>query len=150
MANSLDGPIHILHIEDNPGDIRLTKEAFRSTAYETEIRSHSNGADALGDLTERASADDPSLPDLVLLDLGLPGESGHGVLERIRSDPQLEQLPVIVLSSSSNDEDISRSYRANANAYLTKPDCPDDFESLVDSIEQFWFEQVQQPPVGGR
>lgn len=137
--------IEIFHIEDNPGDIRLTEEAFKSSAYETEIRPFTNGSDAVERLTERTADESTPLPDLVLLDLSLAGQDGYSVLESIRADPELEHLPVIILSSSTAREDVHRSYRANANAYLTKPSDPGDFESLVDSIETFWFEEALRP-----
>lgn len=145
-TRNLRDPVEIFYVEDNPGDIRLTAEAFKSTERETEICPVTNGDDAIERLAKRAADDDASLPDVVLLDLNLPGKDGHAVLKAIRSDPRLEHLPVIILSSSTAPEDIHRSYQENANAYLTKPSDPDDFEDLVDSIEVFWFDTVEHPP----
>lgn len=142
---NLEDPIEILLVEDNPGDIRLTQEAFKSSSHETRIHPITNGDEAVEWLTGQAASEPGSLPDLVLLDLNLPGQDGHTVLETIRNTPRLEHLPVIILSSSKAGEDINRSYEDNANAYLTKPSDPRDFESVVAAIEGFWFENVVHP-----
>lgn len=142
-----DAPIEILLVEDNPGDIRLIEEAFKSSERETILQTVTNGSDAIEWLTQRATETEQSLPEMVLLDLNLPGRDGYDVLRAIRADSQLELLPVIILTSSSAPEDIKRCYNSDANAYMTKPIDPAEFESLVAKVEEFWFQQAELPPI---
>ncbi|MXV63898.1 response regulator [Natronorubrum sp. JWXQ-INN-674] len=137
-----DEPVDIHLIEDNPGDVRLTRAAFDDASVSHTFHVSTDGDDALEYLLE-----DDGYPDLVLLDLDLPGSDGHEILERISADPQLRRLPVIVLTSSDASDDVSKCYDANANAYLTKPTDPDEFATLVEIVERFWFEQVQLPSI---
>ena len=142
--SSTDDEIDILLVEDNPGDIRLTREAFKSANQETALQIVTNGDDAV-ELLRKSS--DNELPDLILLDLNLPGRDGCEVLEVIRDDPRLKPLPVVMLTSSEAEEDIARCYDARSNAYLIKPTDPVEFISLVDAFEGFWVEQVRLPPI---
>ncbi|RQG86194.1 response regulator [Natrarchaeobius halalkaliphilus] len=142
-----DETLQILLVEDNPGDARLTREAFKETDCETTLHVVTTGDDTLDFLTQQGAYESASLPDLVLLDLNLPGKDGCDVLEAIRDDPQLRPLPVIMLKSSGASEDIARCYNAQANAYLTKPADPAEFTALVEAVEQFRFKQVQLPPL---
>lgn len=134
----------VLLVEDNPGDARLTREAFAATDGDHTLRAVTTGEDAVAFLERRAREE--ALPDLVLLDLNLPGIDGGTVLERIRASPELRRLPVIVLTSSDDDEDVAASYRRAANAYLTKPIAPDDLVSMIGSLETFWFDRARLPP----
>lgn len=140
-------PREVLLVEDNPGDARLMREAFETVEAETTLHTVDTADDALDFLRRRVDDDSLPLPDLVLLDLKLPGKDGSEVLESVRNDPQLRLLPVIVLTSSEDSEDIERCYDAQANAYLTKPVDADEFDSLVNTVERFWFGQVRLPPV---
>ncbi|WP_226042435.1 response regulator [Natrinema sp. DC36] len=142
--SSTEDEIDILLVEDNPGDIRLTREAFKSAEQEIALQSVTNGDDAVKFLRESA---DNELPDLILLDLNLPGRDGCEVLEVIRDDPRLKPLPVLMLTSSEAEDDIARCYDTRANAYLTKPTDPAEFSSLVDTFEQFWVEKARLPPI---
>lgn len=142
---TIDGPITILYVEDNPGDVRLTQEAFKTTDYESTFHIATDGNEAIDFLTQQVTGD--ALPDIVLLDLNLPGLDGCDVLDTIRDDPQLKRLPVLMLTSSEAEEDVARCYKASANAYITKPSGPDEFASMVQSIEEFWFEWVHLPPM---
>ncbi|WP_394743368.1 response regulator [Natronococcus roseus] len=142
--SSSNDEIDILLVEDNPGDIRLTQEAFNSAKQKVALQTVTNGDDAVEFLRQSA---DNELPDLILLDLNLPGRDGCEVLEMIRDNPRLKPLPVLVLTSSEAEEDIARCYDARANAYLTKPTDPDEFISLVDILERFWVEQARLPPI---
>lgn len=142
-----DGPIDILLVEDNPGDVRLLKESFKATDHEVAIQAIPRGDDAIEQLCDQADSDPSSLPDLALLDLNLPGKHGCEVLNAIRNHPQLSRLPVLILTSSSDGDDVVRCYNADANAYLTKPTGPDDFEELAAQIEQFWFRHATLPPL---
>lgn len=142
--SSSDDTLDILLVEDNPGDIRLTREAFKSAKQEIALQTVTNGDNSVRFLQE-SSADE--LPDLVLLGLNLPGRDGCEVLEIIRDDPRLKPLPVLMLTSSAADEDVARCYDARANAYLTKPTDPAEFSSLVDRFETFWVEQARLPSI---
>jgi CheY-like chemotaxis protein len=132
-------------VEDNPGDTRLVEEAFREVPIDATLYTVPDGEEMLEFLYQREDHEAAPFPDLVLLDLNLPSTHGTELLERIREDPELGQLPVVILTSSSDREDIRDCYRNNANAYLTKPTDHDEIISLVESLEDFWFERVQLP-----
>lgn len=142
-----DTPIEILLVEDNPGDIRLFQEAFDATSTETDLQTITNGDEAIEFLTERVEEEPSALPDIVFVDLELPGRHGCEVLEAIRESSRLKRLPVIILTGSDASEDITRCYDALANAYLTKPSDLDEFVSLAEMIEVFWFDRVRLPTV---
>ncbi|WP_226004355.1 response regulator [Natrinema salinisoli] len=139
-------PIDVLLVEDNPGDVRLTREAFKTVDSEIEFHTVTDGREATTyfDIceTDTASTD----PDLVLLDLNLPRVNGIRVLELLRDELDYPPPPILVLSSSSADEDVRKSYDRAANAYLTKPDGPDEFDDLAHAIEDFWIESAHHPP----
>jgi CheY-like chemotaxis protein len=136
---------NVLLVEDNPGDTRLVEEAFREVPIDATLYTVPDGEEMLEFLYQREDHEAAPFPDLVLLDLNLPSTHGTELLERIREDPELGQLPVVILTSSSDREDIRDCYRNNANAYLTKPTDHDEIISLVESLEDFWFERVQLP-----
>lgn len=142
-----DGSIDILLVEDNPGDIRLTQEAFKATGSETSLHPITDGDEAVDQLCEMAADDPDSLPDISLVDLDLPGRDGCGVLNAIRGHSQLKSMPVIMLTGSSAREDIERCYNAAANAYITKPANSRDFEAIAQIVEQFWFKHAVLPPL---
>ena len=139
-------PIQILLVEDNPGDVRLVKEAFREAGVETTFHTVTDGDAALEFLRDRRNGVDPADLSLVLLDLNLPRTSGFDVLEAIKTDPDVSAPPVLVLTSSEAAEDVARSYDLCANAYLTKPSDPDEFTELGRAVEAFWFEEAELPP----
>lgn len=139
-------PAQILLVEDNPGDVRLTKEAFKQGRIENDLHVVSDGAEALSFLSGRDEYADTPRPDLILLDLNLPRKDGEEVLEELKADPALRSIPVIVLTSSRAEEDVVRSYELHANAYLTKPVDPDEFIETVRAFEKFWFSVVRLPP----
>ena len=143
---SLAEPIDILLVEDNPGDVRLVEEAFSTASdFETNFTVFSDGVSAVEYLSEPSPVDD-EYPLLLLLDLNLPRMDGFEVLEAIRDDPGLSRLPVLVLTSSTDEDDVADCYERAANAYLTKPNGPDEFDALVEAVEHFWFETVRLPP----
>lgn len=144
---SVDEPVEILLVEDNPGDVRLTEEALKQTERETELRVVTTGDEAVEYLTQSGAHESASRPDLAFLDLNLPERSGVEVLEALGEEPELQRLPVIVLTSSEDDEDIANCYGANANAYLTKPGDHDEFCAVVKTVERFWFERARLPPI---
>ncbi|PCR89700.1 response regulator [Natrinema ejinorense] len=139
-------PVRILLVEDNPGDVRLTEEAFKQGRIENDMYVVSDGNEALDFLTQRGEYADMPQPDLVLLDLNLPGKDGEEVLEELKADPALRSIPIIILTSSQAEEDIATSYELHANAYLTKPVDPDEFIETVRAFEKFWFSVVRLPP----
>ncbi|WP_049919947.1 response regulator [Halobiforma nitratireducens] len=148
-----DEPVDVLLIEDNPGDVRLTKEAFRSTNTDIEFHVLTDGEAASKHLRSCAAdadaADDDTdvdVPDLVLLDLNLPRVDGFSILETLSAEFDHPPPPVLVLSSSEAREDVVESYERAANAYLSKPDDPAEFTSMARAIEEFWIDSAQHPP----
>ena len=138
-------PVDILLVEDNPGDIRLTKEAFKDGAISNTLHVTTDGIEALDFLHQRGEFADVPHPDIVLLDLNLPRKNGDDVLAEIRGDADLAQLPVIILTSSEAEEDVVKSYELCANAYLTKPVDPAEFLELVRSLQEFWLSICRLP-----
>jgi CheY-like chemotaxis protein len=145
MNDRTSEPVDILLVEDNPGDVRLTKEAFKQEHIHNTLHVTTDGVEALDFLLQRNEYADAPRPDIVLLDLNLPQMNGDEVLEKIRADPRLEYLPVIVLTSSSAEEDIVKSYQLQANAFLTKPVDPVEFIDTIKSFQQFWLSVVRLP-----
>ena len=143
-------PADILLVEDNPGEVRLTEEAFKEGQISNTLHVTTDGVEALDFLHQRGEYVDAPRPDIVLLDLNLPRKDGDEVLEEIRADPDLTHLPVIILTSSSAEEDIVQSYELQANAYLTKPVDPEEFVDVVKSFQQFWLSVVRLPPCDER
>lgn len=145
MTEILPEPIEILLVEDNPGDIRLAQRAFEKRNLVNGLRVVEDGQTALEYLEQKGEYTDTDSPDLILLDLNLPGIDGREVLEFIKSDPVLKRIPVVILTSSSAEEDIVRSYDLHANAYLMKPVDFDGLVDVVDRIDEFWFGVVKYP-----
>jgi two-component system response regulator len=141
-------PIEILLVEDNPGDVRLTREGLAEAKLANTLTVVNDGRSALELLRREAAYADATRPDLVLLDLNLPGFSGLDVLRELKADPLLRSIPIIVLSSSEAESDIARSYDLHANCYVTKPIDFTQFVDVVHAIEQFWFTIVKLPPHG--
>ncbi|MBC7460317.1 MAG: response regulator [Thermoleophilia bacterium] len=141
-------PIEILLVEDNPGDVRLTREGLKAAKLVNNLSVVNDGLSALKLLRREGEYADAARPDLVLLDLNLPGFSGLEVLKELKSDPELRALPVVVLSSSDAERDIARSYDLHANCYVTKPIDFVQFVDVVSAIEQFWFSIVKLPAHG--
>lgn len=139
------GEVDILLVEDNLGDVRLTREAFKQGKIANTLHVVEDGVEAIDFLFQRNEHADAPRPDIVLLDLNLPRKSGHEVLEELRADPTRGRIPVIVLTSSEGETDVVRSYDLCANAYLTKPVDPAEFFDVVRTIEEFWFTLVHLP-----
>lgn len=137
--------IDILLVEDNPGDIRLTKEAFRECETNCRIHVTRDGEEAMDFVYQRGTYADADRPDLILLDLNLPNMDGSKLLTEITEDPDVRRIPVIILTSSASDEDISNAYAHCTNAYLIKPVDPTEFVSLARTIEEFWFSLAELP-----
>lgn len=148
MTNAILRPIAILLVEDNPGDVRLTKEALRDSKVRNNLFVVDNGADAIAFLRREKEYAEVPRPGVVLLDLNLPKKDGREVLEEIKGDPDLRRIPVVVLTSSQSDDDIVRTYDLHANCYVTKPVGLDEFMNVVQKIEDFWFDIARLPPSG--
>lgn len=142
-------PIDILLVEDNPGDVRLAKEALKESKVRNAIHVVGDGVEAMAFLRREGKYKDRSRPDLILLDLNLPKKDGREVLQEIKQDPELRRIPVVVLTVSSDEEDILKSYNLHANCYITKPINLNRFIKVVKSIENFWLTIVKLPPNGG-
>lgn len=142
--------MEILLVEDNPGDARLTKEAFKRVHQPNNLHVVTRGKEALDYLYQRDDFEDADRPDLILLDLNLPGIDGLALLDEIKSTDELNHIPVIVLTSSKADKDIVESYGKFANAYLTKPGDMDEFGELAHTFGEFWSDWAKLPPQDGR
>jgi CheY-like chemotaxis protein len=138
-------PIEILLVEDNDGDILLTKRALQKSKLSNNLHVVKDGTEALAFLRNKGKYKNAVRPDLILLDLNLPMKNGQEVLSDIKKDDKLKRIPVVVLTTSSRDEDIRKSYDLHANCYITKPLNMDQFISVVNSIDDFWFSIVKLP-----
>ena len=138
-------PIEILLIEDNPGDVDLAKEALQDAKVRNRLHVVDDGAKAVDFLYKRGVYADVPRPDIILLDLNLPKKDGRQVLAEIKTDPQLAEIPVVILTTSQAEEDIVRSYQLHANCYITKPVDFKQFMHVVRSIEEFWLTVVKLP-----
>ena len=147
MANAMtmSRPMEILLVEDNPGDVRLTKEALKEGKVSNSLNVVVNGIEALAFLRQEGEYTSSPRPDLILLDLNLPLKNGHEVLRELKSDPIMRRIPVIVLTTSSAEQDILSTYDLHANCYITKPVDLDQFIKVIQSIESFWFSIVKLP-----
>lgn len=147
MSNGINsGPIEILLVEDNPGDVRLTIEALKEGKVANKINVAVDGLEAMAFLRHEGKYKNAPTPDLILLDLNLPKKNGREVLAEIKMDSKLKHIPVVVLTTSQAEKDIIMTYNMHANCYITKPVDFDQFISVVKSIENFWFTVVKLPP----
>lgn len=137
--------IEILLVEDNEGDILLTKEAFRETKTPCNITVARNGIEGLQALSKEGFFLNSPTPDLILLDINMPKMNGIEVLEKIKQNLNFVSIPVIMFSTSSSDEDVQKCYKLNANCFITKPVTFDHFVEIVYKIESFWFDAVVLP-----
>jgi CheY-like chemotaxis protein len=138
-------PVEILLVDDNPGDIRLTREALDGGKMRNNIHVAMDGMEAMAFLRREGEHADAPRPDLILLDLNLPRKDGREVLEEIKSDDDLKTIPEVVLTTSQAERDILRSYSLHANCYITKPVDLEQFFRVVESIEGFWLTVVKLP-----
>ncbi|MGH7821702.1 MAG: response regulator [Candidatus Binatia bacterium] len=139
-------PIEILLVEDNPGDVRLTEEAFKEGKVRNRLSVVGDGVEAMAFLRRKGHYADSPRPDLILLDLNLPKKDGREVLAEIKGDAALMQIPVVVLTTSDAEQDILRSYSLHANCYITKPVVLGKFLDIIRSLEDFWLSIVRLPP----
>ena len=138
--------IEILLVEDNPGDVDLTRDAFENSKIRNTLHVAGDGVEAMALLRRQGKHADAPRPDLVLLDLNLPKKDGREVLAEIKADPDLRRIPIVVLSVSREEEDILKTYNLHANCYITKPIDLHQFMKVVQSIKEFWLTIVKLPP----
>jgi CheY-like chemotaxis protein len=138
-------PVEILLVEDDPGDVLMTREALEDHEVPTSLSVVSNGEDAIAYLRRQGRFSDAVSPDLVLLDLNLPRRNGREVLSDIKGDPELRRIPVVVLTTSDSQEDVHAAYDLHANAYVRKPVDYEQFASAVRSIDDFFVGVVRLP-----
>lgn len=138
--------LHVLLVEDSPGDVRLTQEAFKDAQVRIHLHVVSDGAEAMAFLWREQKFTNVPRPDLILLDLNLPKKDGRTVLAEIKGSPSLQTIPVVILTTSASEADILKSYMLHANCYITKPVNLDGFLKVVKSINNFWLSVVKFPP----
>jgi chemotaxis family two-component system response regulator Rcp1 len=138
-------PIEVLLVEDSPGDVRLTQEAFRDVNKSIQLHVATDGVEAMAFLRREGACIDAPRPTLILLDLNLPRMDGREVLAHIKADDSLRTIPTVILTTSDAEADIVKSYQLQANCYLTKPAQFDEFANLVRSINDFWLTKAKLP-----
>jgi len=139
----------MLLVEDNPGDVRLTRESLKENKILVNLDVVGDGVEAMAFLRKQGKYSDAPEPDLILLDLNLPLKDGREVLAEIKNDPELHRIPVVILTTSATESDIIKSYNLYANAYVTKPLDMEQFGRITRSIEEFWLTIVKLPPHRG-
>jgi len=148
MVSELVKPIEILLVEDNPGDVRLTKEALKEAKVINHLTVLKDGVEALAFLRREGQYANAPRPHLILLDLNLPKKDGREVLAEIKDDEKLKRIPVVVLTTSQNEQDVLKTYNLHANCYVTKPVDLEQFITVVKTIEDFWLGIVVLPKNG--
>jgi chemotaxis family two-component system response regulator Rcp1 len=138
--------IHILLVDDDPGDVRLTLEALKRSKLYSSIDNVENGEEALAYLRRQGKYTNAPNPDLILLDLNMPRKDGRETLDEIKSDPELRRIPVVILTTSSSEADVLKSYDLGANCFITKPVDLAQFMKVIHETESFWFAVVKLPP----
>jgi len=145
MSPSNGKPIEILLVEDNPGDVRLTREALKEGRVLNNLHVAGDGVQALEFLRRTGKFAGSPTPDLIFLDLNLPRMDGRELLAEVKGDPNLRRIPVVILTTSKAEEDILKTYDLHANCYITKPVDLDQFITVIKSVEDFWFTIVKLP-----
>ena len=139
--------MNVLLVEDNPGDIRLTQEAFKEGTVPKELHVVKDGVEALEFLRKQGKFAPSPTPDIILLDLNLPRKDGREVLAEVKTDEVLRFIPVIVLTTSDSEQDITKAYSLYANCFITKPVDLDQFIFIIRQIEIFWFQVIKLPNI---
>ena len=140
--------MEVLVVEDNPADARLITEAFNDFAVKHNINVVENGVEATDYLFKKGKYKDSKTPYLILLDLNLPLKDGRAVLKEVKNDEKLRLVPVIILTTSQNEDDVCEAYKNYANAYLPKPTDFEEFERVINIFEEFWFKMALLPKCG--
>lgn len=137
-------PCHLLLVEDNPGDVTLVREALRNTGCETSVVP--DGEAALAYVRREPPYENAILPNLILLDLNLPGKDGHAVLRELKAEPEFLSIPILILTNSDDEGDVRNAYDGHANGYLVKPADLDRFISTIRRLSEFWRNVAELPP----
>jgi CheY-like chemotaxis protein len=145
VSGAMGGPVEVLLVEDDPGDVLMTREAFDDYKINNTLHVVDNGVDAVSFLRREGEYTDAPIPDLILLDLNLPRMDGREVLAEVKNDPRLCSIPVVVLTTSQAEEDVLRSYQLHANAYVSKPVDFEQFINVVRQIDDFFVTVVRLP-----
>jgi two-component system, chemotaxis family, response regulator Rcp1 len=140
------GPLGVLLVEDDPGDVMIAQEALKASSLTSKLTVVPDGVEALKYLRREDEYQDAARPDLILLDLNLPRKSGHEVLAEVKADPALRKIPIVVLTTSGAAEDVVRSYDLHANVFVTKPVDFDHFTGVIKQIDDFFLTVAQLPP----
>lgn len=135
----------VLLVEDDPGDAGLVRIAMRRSRHSCRLHHVADGGEAMAFLRRHGPHDQAPRPDLILLDLNLPGRNGHEILEEIRADSVLRAIPVVILSTSGAERDVKKAYSLGASSYVSKPMDVEAFTAAIHSIEDFWFGTAQLP-----
>ena len=138
-------PVNVLLIEDNPGDVRLTQEAFKEGRLSINLNVAMDGVEAIKYLKKETPFEQAFTPDLILLDLNLPKRDGREVLQGIKTDEVLKRIPVVVLTTSNAEQDVLKSYNLHVNCYINKPVDFDQFFDIIQKIEEFWLNTAILP-----
>jgi CheY-like chemotaxis protein len=144
--NDAQQAVQILLVEDNEGDVHLTLQALQRAKVRNSVHVANDGVEAMAFLRRETPHGDAPRPDVILLDLNLPLMDGREVLQELKNDPELRTIPVVVITTSSAEEDVVKSYSLQANCYVTKPVDLKQFLHVVDSIGDFWLQIVRLPP----
>ncbi len=140
--------VKILMVEDDPADVELTSEVLDMAKVVVDLDVVEDGVEAMAYLKKEGKYADAPRPDMILLDLNMPRKDGRETLEEIKKDPELTSIPVVVLTTSGAHEDIVKSYTSGASCYVSKPVGLDEFQKVVQAIDNFWFTVVTFPPSG--
>ena len=146
MKINIVKPVHVFLVEDNPGDVRLIQEVFKEAKIKNVLHVAQDGEEAIQMLNPDGENTLPQIPDLILLDLNLPKKDGRDVLIEIKNNERLKCIPVVVLTSSTREEDLVESYKNNANCYIPKPVELDQLIRVIQNVGNFWLDIVQLPP----
>ncbi len=141
-AASVKNPIEILLVEDNPGDVTLMRELLKLSKFPTRLGVAQDGEQAMAYLRREGPFASVGRPDFILLDLNLPKKNGHEVLAEIRRSSRLSGIPVLILTTSNQDDDKWQAYHCRADSYLVKPRELSQFKALVKYLEENWFKEV--------
>ena len=148
-AERRDKAVEILLVEDSPGDVDLARDALENGKITNHLSVVGDGVEAMAFLRREGAYADAPRPDLILLDLNLPKTDGREVLAELKADSRLRPIPVVVLTTSRQEEDVLRSYDLHANCFITKPMDLHQFMKVIGAIEDFWLTVVMLPPRGG-
>jgi len=138
-------PVVILLVEDNPVDVMITKKAFSAGRVSNNLHVAEDGEEAMDFLYKRGKYSSAPSPEIILLDLNLPKKDGREILAEVKADPSLRRIPIVILTTSQDKEDIWRSYNLQANCFITKPVDMEQFTKALECLGEFWFSVVRLP-----